>query len=109
MFPLIKRKPRSGCRSRSGRGRRDRDHHLRRFRSDLVLFQGRDCKAVGVSRLGDLSDGEREAFNHGSGSGDDDHLVRLENYIHNPYLVRHYRRKLVGSLPWAIPMVVVYR
>ena len=30
-----------------------------------------------MGRLGDLADGEREAFSHGSGSRDDDHLVRL--------------------------------
>ena len=59
--------------------------------------------------LGDLADGVREAFCHGSGSRDDDHLVRLESYTHTPYLVRHCQRKLVGSLPWGIPMVVVYR
>jgi len=61
-----------------------------------------------MSRLGDLSDGEREAFSHGSGSRDDDHLVCLENYAHTPYLVCHCRRKLVDSLPWGIPTVVVY-
>jgi len=62
-----------------------------------------------VSRPGDLADGEREAFTHGSRSRDDDHLVRLESCTHSPYLVRHCRRKLVGSLPWGIPTVVVYR
>ena len=109
MFSLVARKQRSGCRSRSSRGRRDRDHPLRSFRSDLILFQGHGRKAVGASRPRDLSDGEREAFSHGGGSGDDDHLVRLENCAHTPYLARHYRRKLVGSLPWGIPTVVVYR
>ena len=29
--------------------------------------------------------------------------------IVTPYLARHCRRKLVGSLPWGIPRVVVYR
>ena len=62
-----------------------------------------------MSHPSDLFDGEREAFSDGSGSRDDDHLVRLENYEHTPYLARHYRPKLVGSLPWGIPMVVVYR
>jgi len=62
-----------------------------------------------VSHPCDLADGEREAFSHGSGSRDDDHLVRLESCTHTPYLARHYRRKLVGSLPWGIPVVVVYQ
>jgi hypothetical protein len=62
-----------------------------------------------VSCPGVLADGERETFSHGSGSGDDDHLVHLESYVHTSYLGRHCRRKLVGSLPWGRPMVVVYR
>ena len=62
-----------------------------------------------MSRPGDLSDGEREAFSHGRGSGDDDHLARLENCADTPYMAPHCRRKLVGSLPWGIPTVVVYR
>ena len=32
-----------------------------------------------------------------------------ESCTHTPYLARHCRRKLVGSLPWGIPTVVVYR
>ena len=36
-------------------------------------------------------------------------LFVLESYMHTPYLARHCRRKLVGSLPWGMPMVVVYR
>jgi len=62
-----------------------------------------------VSHPGDLADGEREAFSHSSGSRDDDHLVRLESCTHTPYLAHHYRQKLVDSLPWGIPTIVVYR
>jgi hypothetical protein len=62
-----------------------------------------------MSCLGDLADGKREAFGHGSGSRDDEHLVRLGSCTHTPYLVRHCQRKLVSSLPWGIPTVVVYR
>ena len=62
-----------------------------------------------MSRPGDLANGEREASGHGSGSGDDDHIVRLESCALASYLARHYRRKLVGSLPWDIPTVVDYR
>jgi len=58
---------------------------------------------------GDLDDCKREAFGHGSRSRDDDHLVCLESCMHTPYLACHCRRKLVGSLPWGIPTVVVYQ
>ena len=54
-------------------------------------------------------DGEREATRHGREVGDDGHLVRLGSCTHTPYLARHCRRKLVGSLSWGIPTVVVYR
>jgi len=56
-----------------------------------------------------MVDDERDAAHHGRGVGGDGHLVRLGNCTHTPYLAHHYRRKLVGSLPWGIPMVVVYR
>jgi len=62
-----------------------------------------------VSRPSDLADGERETIGHGSGSWDDDHLVRLGSCTHTPYLAHHYRRKLGGSLSWGMPTVVVYR
>jgi len=32
-----------------------------------------------------------------------------ESCMHTPYLARHCWRKLVGSLPWGIPTIVVYR
>ena len=104
-FPFVGRKQRSCCRGCSGRGRHDREHCFRRFRSDLILFQG-GREAAGVSRPGDLADGEREAFSHGSGSRDDDHLVRLENCTHTPYLAYHCRRKLVGSSAQATNLMV---
>ena len=109
LFPLVTRKRRSGLRSRGGRGWCDWDHHHCRFKSDLSFFQSRGRKAAGVGRPGDLADGECETFGHGRGSWDEDHFVRLESSTHTPYLTRHCRRKLVGSLPWGIPMVVVYR
>jgi len=65
--------------------------------------------AAAASCPSDLADGERETFSHDHGNWDDDHLVHLGSYTHAPYLVRHYQRKLVGSLPWGIPTVVVYR
>jgi len=115
-FPLVVGKWRESCwrgrqrcRDKGGRSRCGRSHHLRRPRLDLVLFQSQGREATGTSCLGDLADGEREAFSHGSGSRDDDHLVRLESCTHTPYLVHHYRQKLVGSLPWGMPTVVVYR
>ena len=36
-------------------------------------------------------------------------ILLIGKAIHTPYLARHCRRKLVGSLPWGIPTVVVYR
>ena len=100
----------SGCRSHSGHGRGDYwDHHFCRFRSGLILFRNCCHKAAGVSRPSDLANGEHEAFGHGGGSREDDHLVRLESCMHSPYLARHCRQKLVGNLPWGIPMVVDYR
>ena len=76
---------------------------------DLGFSRGRGCKAAAMSGPSDLPDGEREAFSHDRGSWNDHHLVRQESYTHTPYLARHYRRKQVGSLPWGIPTVVVYR
>ena len=52
---------------------------------------------------------EREVARHGREVEDDGHLVRRESCMHTPYLARHCRRKLIGSLPWGIPTVVVYR
>jgi len=75
----------------------------------VSLFQSCGRKAAGVTRPGDLADDEREAFGHGSGSWDDDHLVRLESFTHTPYMAHHYRRKLVSSLPCGIPTIVVYQ
>ena len=72
------------------------------FRSDLHLLRGHGGEVV-------EADGEREVARHGREVGDDGHLVRRESYTHTPYLARHCRRKLVGSLPWGIPTVVVYR
>ena len=76
------------------------------YRFYLDFFHGHGHEAAGASRPGDLADGEHEAFYHGHGNRDDDHLVRLESCMHTPYLARHYRRKLVGSLPRGMPKVV---
>ena len=65
-----------------------------------------DVRAGGPS---DLADGEREAIWRSHGTRDDDHLVRLESSTHTPYLARHYRRNMVGSLPRGMPKVVDYR
>jgi hypothetical protein len=37
-----------------------------------------------MSRPRNLADGEREAFSHGRGSWNDDHLVRQESCTHTP-------------------------
>ena len=108
-FSLVARERRSGPWSRCDRGWCDRDHHLCCPRLDLSFFQGRGHKAAIVSHPSDLAGGERGTFGHGSGSWDDDHLVHLVSCTHTPYLACHCRRKLVGSLPWTIPTVVVYR
>ena len=108
-FSLVARERRSGPRSRRDRGWCDRDHCLCCPRLDLSFFQGRGRKATTVSRPSDLADGEHETLGHGGGSWDDDHLARLVSCTHTPYLARHCRRKLVGSLPWGIPTVVDYR
>ena len=104
LFSPVTRERRSGARCQ-------RDGNRRRYypRSDLSSFRGRGCEAATVSRPRDPADGEREAFSHVRGSWNDDHLVRRESCTHTPYLARHCRQKLVGSLPWGIPMVVVYR
>jgi len=65
--------------------------------------------AAATSCPSDLPNGEREAFDHDRGSWNDNHLVCRESCTHTPYLARHCQRKLVDSLPWGIPMVVVYR
>ena len=106
---LVARRKKSRRRSHSGRGRCDRGHHFRYFKLDLVLLRSHGRKTTGVGRPDDLADGEREALSHGSGSEDDDHLIHLESCTHTPYLAHHCRRKLVGTLPWGIPTVVVYR
>ena len=76
---------------------------------DLRLLRGHSDEVVGASGLGDLADGEREAVRHSHGTGDEDHLVRLESSTHTPYLARHCRRNMVGSLPRGMPKVVDYR
>ena len=72
------------CRGRVNRSRCDRGRRLCYSRLDLVFFQNPGREATGAGCPGDLANGEREAFCHGSGSGDDNHLVRLESYTHTP-------------------------
>ena len=105
----VAREQRSGPRSRSDRGWCDRGRRLYCPRSDLSFFRSHGRKAAAASCQSDLADGEHETFSHSRGSWDDDHLVRLENCTHTPYLACQCRRKLVGSLPCGIPTVVVYR
>ena len=76
---------------------------------DLRLLHGHGDEVVGASGLGDLADGEHEAVRRSHGTEDDDHLVRLRSSTHTPYLARHYRRNMVGSLPWGMPKVVDYQ
>jgi len=91
------------------RGWRDRSRRLYCPRLDLGFSQSHGHKAAIISCPSDLPDGEHETFGHGRGSWNDDHLVRRESCTHTPYLARHCRRKLVDSLPWGMPTVVVYR
>jgi hypothetical protein len=76
---------------------------------DLRLLRGRDGEAVDAGGPGDLADGEREAVRHGREVGDDDHLACLRSSMHTPYLARHCRRNVVGSLPRGMPKVVICR
>ena len=46
------------------------------------LLRDHGDEVVGASGPGDLADGEREAVQHSHGTGDDDHLVRLESSTH---------------------------
>ena len=78
-------------------------------RSDLGFFRNCNRGATAARRPRDLADGEREAFRNGRESWNYDHLVRRRSCTHTPYMARHCRRKLVGSLPWGMPTVVVYR
>ena len=55
------------------------------------LLRGHDDEVVGASGPGDLADGEREAVRRSHGTGDDDHLVRLESSTQTPYLACHCR------------------
>ena len=73
---------------------------------DPCLLRGHGDEVVGARGLGDLANGEREAVRRSHGSGDDDHLVLLGSSTHTPYLARHYRRNMVGSLPRGMPKVV---
>ena len=73
------------------------------------LLWGHGDEVIGASGLGDPADGEREAVRRSHGTGDDDHLVRLESSTHTPYLACHYRRNMVGSLPRRMPKIVDYR
>jgi hypothetical protein len=70
------------------------------------LLHGHGDEVVGASGLGDLANGEREAVRRSHGAEDDDHLVRLESTTQTPYLARHCRRNMVGSLPRGMPKVV---
>jgi len=104
LFSPITREWRSGA-----WGRRDWSRRPCCPRSDLGVFRSRGREATTMSRPCDLADGEREAFSQDRGSWNDDHLVHRESCTHTPYLALHCRRKLIGSLPWGIPTVVVYR
>ena len=70
------------------------------------LLRSHGDEVVRASGLGDLADNEREAVRHSHGTRDDDHLVRLESSMHTPYLARHCRQNMVGSLPRGMPKVV---
>ena len=73
---------------------------------NLCLLRDHGDEVVRAGGLGDLTDGEREAVWRSHGTGDEDHLVRLESSTHTPYLACHCRRNMVGSLPRGMPKVV---
>ena len=73
---------------------------------DLHPLRGRGDKVIRAGGPRDLADREREARRRGHGVGEDDHLARLESCTHTPYLARHCRQNLVGSLPRGMPKVV---
>ena len=81
LLSLVARKQWSGARCQYRRGRSRR---RRRPRLDLGFFRNRDREVAGVSHPRNLADGEREAFRHGRGSWDDDHLVRWKSCTHTP-------------------------
>jgi len=61
-------------------------HRRSRHRLDLGFFQSHGREATGTSRLGDLANGEREAFCHDNRSGDDDHLCNTPVlWLHQPH------------------------
>jgi hypothetical protein len=66
-------------------------------------LHGSGGEAIDASGLDDLANGERETVCHGREVGDDDHLAHLGSCMHTPYLVCHYRRDMVGSLPRDMP------
>ena len=71
-------------------------HHLHNF-----------LDAVGVDDPGDRSDCEILTWlEKDHGAWEVDHLARHGISTHTPYLARHYRQNLVGSLPRGIPTVV---
>ena len=70
------------------------------------LLRDHGDEVVGASGPGDLADGECEVVRRSHGARDDDHLVHLGSSTHTPYLARHYRRNMVGSLPRDMPKVV---
>lgn len=76
---------------------------------DLRLLYGHGHEAIGIDGPGDLANDERETARHGRKVEDDDHLVRPRSCMHAPYLTRHCRRNMVGSLPRGMPEVVDYR
>ena len=91
------RRGRSRSRCRGSSGRRRLNPRLLHGHGDEVVGAGGPC---------DLADGEREATRRNHGAGGDDHLVCLESSTHTPYLARHCRRNMVGSLPRGMPKVV---
>ena len=62
---------------------------------------------VGADDVGHGSDHEGLAWlGKGHGAQKSDHLVGHGISMHTPYLARHCRRNIVGSLPRGIPTVV---
>ena len=63
--------------------------------------------AVGANDLGHGSDRKDLAqLGKGHRAQKGDHLVRHEFSTHTPYLARHCRRNMIGSLPRGMPTVV---
>ena len=74
----------------------------------MILHRFHDLPvAVGANDPSNGTDREDLArLEKGHGARESNHLVGHGISTHTPYMARHYRRNMVGSLPRGMPMVV---